>query len=110
MAAPPRVRRDVLSLHQEAVCSKHRSVAHRHTVVDEGANSDRAAGADLGSTRLESAILLRLALDQGLVIENTLIRNGGQGRFGYVDSVVEDPLAHPDTDQPPEYGQERGAV
>src|SRR5438445_9936423 len=58
VAGPPRVRRDVLSLHQEGVCGEHRSVAHGHAVVDEGANADRAAGADLGSTRLESAILL----------------------------------------------------
>src|SRR5689334_6661539 len=78
--------------------------------MDEGANANRAVGADLGSTRLESAILLRLALDQGLMIENTFVPKGGQGRLGDVDSIVENPLAHPDTDQPPEYGQERRAI
>src|SRR5215467_2403305 len=102
VAAPLRAWRDVLSLHQEGVCGEHRAVAHRHTVMDEGANSDRAAGANLGSTRLESAILLRLALDQGLVIENTLVPDAGQHRLGDVDAVVEDPLAHPDADQSPE--------
>src|SRR5215467_4480319 len=98
VAAPLRAWRDVLSLHQEGVCGEHRAVTHRHAVVDEGANADRAGGADLGSTRLESAILLRLALDQGLVIENTLVADGGQGRLGDVDAVVVDALAHPHAD------------
>src|SRR5215469_1895724 len=110
VAAPLRKWRDILALHQEGVCREHRAVAHGHAVVDERANAYRAPGADLGSTRLESAVLLRLALDQGLVIENTLVPDGGQGRLGDVDAVVVDPLAHPHTDQPPQYGQERRAV
>ena len=60
---PPRVRRDLLALHEEGVGGEHRAVAHRHAVVDEGADPERAAGADRDAVGLEGAVLLRVALD-----------------------------------------------
>src|SRR3989441_11588892 len=62
VAAPARVGRDILSLHQEGVGGEHCAVTHRHVVVDERAYPDRAASADRGWAGLVCAVLLRLAL------------------------------------------------
>src|SRR5438270_13715950 len=74
---PPRVRRDILSLHQEGVGGQHRPITHRHVVVDERADPERTAGANRGSTRLVGAVLLRIALDDALLIENALVPDDG---------------------------------
>src|SRR6266446_525897 len=110
VAAPPRVGRDVLALHQEGVHGEDRAFTHRHAVMDKGAHPDRAGSADFGSAGLERAVLLRLALDQALVIEDTLVPDGGQGRLGDINAIVEDSPSHANTDQPPEQGKKRGAV
>src|ERR1041385_912884 len=110
VAAPPRAGWNILSFHEEGVRKKHRAVTHRHVVVDEGANTDRAVRADRGWTGLESAVLLRLALDDTLGIENRVVPDGGQGRLGDVDAVVEDAPADPNTYQPPEHVLEWRAV
>src|SRR2546422_5059889 len=73
VAPPPRVCRDILSLHQEGVGGQHRAVTHRLAIVDQGVNSERAAGADRGAVALERAVLLRVALDLAQVIEDSLI-------------------------------------
>src|SRR5688572_4380318 len=91
VAAPPGVGGDILSLHEEGIRGQHGAVTHRHVVVDEGAHPDRAASADRGGAGLEGAVLLRLALDDALLIENTLVPDDRQGRLGDVDAVVEDP-------------------
>src|SRR5258707_1195961 len=102
VAPPPRVCRDILSLHEEGVGGKHRAVTHRHVVVDEGADPDRAAGANRRPAGLVRAVLLRIALDNGLLIENALVPDDGQGRLGNEDAVVEHPLAEPNADETPE--------
>src|SRR5258707_944453 len=63
VASPPRACRDLLSLHEKGVGGQHRPITHRHVVVDEGADADRTASANRGSTGLVSAVLLRVALD-----------------------------------------------
>src|SRR5436309_1269368 len=110
VAAPACVWRNVLALHEEGVRGEHGSVPHRHVVEDEGADPDRAASADRGGAGLEGAVLLRLALDDALLIEHALVPDGGQGRLGDVDAVVEDPPADPNTDQAPEHVPEGRAV
>src|SRR5574341_1659665 len=79
IAAPPRAGRDMLALHQERVGGEHGPVAHRDAVVDEGARSHRAAGAERGAARFVRAVLLRVALDLAALIEDTLVPDGGQG-------------------------------
>src|SRR2546426_363898 len=90
VAAPARAWRDIFSLFEEGVGSEHCALTHHHVVVDEGAYPDRAASADRGWAGLERAVLLRLALDDALRIENTLVPDGGQGWLGDVDAVLED--------------------
>src|SRR5688572_24510264 len=63
VAPPARAWRDLSALHQEGVRGQYRAVTDGHVVVDEGTDSDSAAIADRGSTGLEGAVLLRLALD-----------------------------------------------
>ena len=63
VAAPAFVRRDLLALHQEGVGGEHRAVAHRHAVVDHGADPEGAAGADRAAVGLEGVVLLGVALD-----------------------------------------------
>src|SRR6266571_1497045 len=110
VAPPPPVCRDILSLHQEGVGGQHRPITHRHVVVDEGADSDRAAGAKRRSAGLVRAVLLRIALDNALLIENALVPDDGQGRLGDEDAVVEHALAEPNPNQPPEHALEWRAV
>src|SRR5216683_151404 len=68
--APPRVCWDILSLHEEGVGCEHGAVTHRHAVVDQCLNSERAAGANCGPVALERAVLLRVALDLAPEIED----------------------------------------
>src|SRR6266704_2371191 len=110
VAAPPRAGRDMLSLHEEGVGGEDGAITHRHAVVDERTDADRAAGAQRGSAGLVRAILLRVALDLASLIEHTLIPDGGQRRLGDVHAVVEDPPADANTDEPPEHVLEWRAV
>src|SRR5437867_618949 len=103
VAAPPRAGRDMISLHEEGVGGEHGAITHRHAVVDERTDADRAAGAQRGSARLVCAILLRVALDLASLIEHTLVPHGGQRRLGDVHAVVEDSPANANTDEPPEH-------
>src|SRR5712691_7467551 len=110
VSAPPRVGRDTLSLHEEGVGGEDGAITHRHAVVDERTDADRAAGAQRGSARLVRAVLLRVALDLASLIEHTLVPDGGQRRLGDVHAVVEDPPADANTDEPPEHVLEWRAV
>src|SRR6266568_8113519 len=56
VALPSRVCRDILSLHQEGVGGQHRAITHRYVVVDEGVDSDRAAGSKRAPAGLEGAV------------------------------------------------------
>src|SRR5262249_22929891 len=103
VAAPPRLCWDLLSLHEKGVGGEHRAVTHRHAVVDQCANTDRAAGANHGAVAFECAVFLRVALDLAPVIEDRLIPDRGEGRLGDVDAVVEDTPPDPNTHQPPEH-------
>src|SRR5439155_456842 len=102
--------RDILPLHQERVRRQHRAITHRHPVMDEGPDTDRAPGAKRGSARLIGAVLLRVALDLASLIEDTIVPNGGQGRLGDVNAIVEHPLADANTDEPPKHVLERRAI
>src|SRR3990172_935945 len=110
VAAPPRPWRDRLALHEEGVGGEDGAVLHRHAVVHERANPDGAAGADRSGAGLVRAVLLRVALDNAQLIENTLVPDGGQGRLGDVGAVVEHSLAEPNANQPPEHALEGRAV
>src|SRR6266446_4953367 len=72
VTAPPRTSWDIFSLHDEGVGCEHRAVTHRHAVVDQCLNSDRAAGANRRAVALECAVLLRVALDLAPEIEDSL--------------------------------------
>src|SRR6266699_6425558 len=110
VAAPPRAGRDMLAFHEEGIGGEDGAITHRHAVVNECADAERAAGAERGSAGLVSAVLLRVTLDHASVIEHTLVPDGGQGRLGDVDAVVEHPPADPNTDQPPDHVLEWRAV
>src|SRR5262245_54809652 len=110
VAAPPRAWRDILALHEEGVGGEHRAIAHRHAVVDECADPNRAARANGGAVALERAVLLRVALDLAPVIEDGLVADGGECRLGDVGAVVEHPFPDPDAGEPPEQVLERGTV
>src|SRR2546427_4622784 len=110
VAPPPRTSWHILSLHQEGVGGQHRPITHRHVVVDEGADSDRAAGAKRRSAGLVGAVLLRIALDNALLIEHALVPDDGQSRLGNEDAIVEHPLAEPNANQTPEHALEWRAV
>src|SRR5262245_60448406 len=110
VAAPPCAWRDILALHKEGVGGKHRAIAHRHAVVDEGPHSDRTARADRGAVALEGAILLGVALDLAPEIEDALVPQRGEGRLRDVGAVVEHPFPDPDAGEPPEQVLERGTV
>src|SRR6266576_5616907 len=71
VAAPPRAGRDILSLHEKGVGGEHGAVTHRHAVVDQCADAERAAGAERGSAGLVSAVLLRVTLNLAALIEHT---------------------------------------
>src|SRR6266436_8194223 len=71
VAAPTRAGRDILSLHEEGVGGEDGAVTHRHAVVDEGTDADRAPGAQRGSAGLVRAVLLRVALNLAPLIEHT---------------------------------------
>src|SRR5688572_1010145 len=88
VAPPARAWRDLFALHQEGVRGQYRAVTDGHVVVDEGTDSDSAAIADRGSTGLEGAVLLRLALDHAALIEDALVPDDGQRRLGDVEPVV----------------------
>src|SRR5215510_503754 len=100
---PPRVCRDLLSLHEEGVGGELRAVTHGHAVEDECTDPERAARVNCGAVALERAVLLRVALDLAPVIEDRLIPDGGESRLGDVRAVVEDPPADPNTHQPQEH-------
>src|SRR5438477_7558383 len=70
VAAPPRAGRNSLSLHEEGVRGEDRAIPHGHAVVQEGADADRAAGANCSWAGLVRAVLLRIALDDALLIEH----------------------------------------
>src|SRR5260221_13907370 len=57
VAAPARAGRDMLSLHEEGVGGEDGAITHRHAVVDERADADRAAGAQRGLAGLIGAVL-----------------------------------------------------
>src|SRR5262249_18477911 len=107
---PPRVCRDLLSLHEEGVGGELRAVTHGHVVEDECTDPERAARANCGAVAFERAVLLRVALDLAPVIEDRLIPDGGERRLGDVRAVVEDPPADPNTHQPPEHVLEGRAI
>src|SRR5216117_3429924 len=110
VAAPPRAGRDMLSLHEEGVGGEHGAITHRHAVVDECGDANRAAGAQRGSAGLVRAVLLRVALDLAALIEHTLVPDGGQRRLGDVHAVVARPRADANADEPPDHILERRAV
>src|SRR6266478_3679218 len=110
VAAPTRAGRDILSLHEEGVGGEHGAIIHRHAVVDERTDADRAVGAQRGGAGLVGAVLLRVALDLAALIEHTFFSDGGQRRLEDVDAVVERPRADANTDEPPDHVLERRAV
>ena len=79
VSPPPGVRRDLLALHEEGVGGEHGAVAHRHAVVDEGADPEGAAGADRDVVGLEGAVLLRVALDLAAGVERDVVADGDEG-------------------------------
>src|SRR5204862_2634307 len=72
--------------------------------------ANRTPGANRGSTGLVGAVLLRVTLDDTLLIEHALVSDDGQGRLGDEDTVVEHPFAESNANQTPEYALERRAV
>src|SRR5437879_2612882 len=103
VAAPPRAGRDMLSLHEEGVGGEDGAITHRHAVVDERTDADRAAGAQRGPSGLVRAVLLRVALDLAALIEHTFVPDDGDRRLGDVHAVVERPRADANTDEPPHH-------
>src|SRR6266478_8766974 len=73
VAAPPRAGRNMLSLHEEGVGGEDGAITHRHAVVDERTDADRAAVAQRGSAGLVRTVLLRIALDLASLIEYALV-------------------------------------
>src|SRR5207247_9933509 len=110
VAAPPRAGRDMLAFHEEGVGGEDGAVTHRHAVVDERTDADRAAGAQRGWAGLVCAVLLRVALDLAALIEHTFVPDGGDRRLGDVHAVVERPRAHANSDQPPDHVLDRRAL
>src|SRR5213594_2139207 len=110
VAAPAGAGRNRLALHEKGVGGEYRAVSHRHAIVHEGANADRAAGADRHWAGLVRAVLLRIALENALLIERALVSDDGQGRLGDEDAVVEHALAELHPDQAPEHALERRTV
>src|SRR5437773_915533 len=108
--SPPRVCRDILSLHEKGVGGEHRAITHGHAVVGERANPDRAAGTKRGSVAFEGGVLHRVALYLAAVVEHALVPDGGERPLREVDTVVEHPPADTNPHQPPEQGLERSAV
>src|SRR5262245_1609099 len=78
--------------------------------MHEGADSDRAGGANRGRAGLVRAVLLRIALDAAPLIEHAIVPDNGKARLRDVDAVVEHPLAELNTNQPPEHALEGRAV
>src|SRR5213594_3262353 len=78
--------------------------------MHERADPDRAASADRGGAGLVCAVLLRIALDDALLIERALVADDGEGRLGDEDTVVEHTLPESHADEPPEDALERRAV
>src|SRR5262245_9584205 len=102
--------RDILSLHQEGVGGQHRTITHRHVVVDKGPDSDRAAGANHGAVAFECAVFLRMALDLAPRIEHGLVSDRGERWLGDVRAVVEDSTTDPSAHEPPEHVFEWRAI
>src|SRR6266576_467063 len=102
VAAPACAGRNRLAFHEKGVGGEYRAVSHRHAIVHEGADADRAARADRHRAGLVRAVLLRIALENALLIERALVADDGQGRLGDEDAVVEHALAEPHADQAPE--------
>src|SRR5258706_1623862 len=110
VAAPARAGRDMLAFHEEGVGGEDGPITHRHAVVDERTDADRAAGAQRGWAGLVGAVLLRVALDLAALIEHTFVSDNGDRRLGDVHAVVESPRADAHTDEPPDHVLERRAV
>src|SRR2546425_63310 len=108
--SPPRVCRDLLSLHEKRVGPEHRSVTHRHAVVNECTNPDRAAGTKRRMVGFERAVLQRVTLDRGPLIQDAVVADRGESPVRDVDSVVKDPLPDPDAHRPPDHVLEWRAV
>src|SRR5262245_32449077 len=106
VAAPSRPRRHRFALHKEGVRGEHRALSHRHAVMHEGTDADRAAGPDRRPAGLVGAVLLRVALDDALLIEHALVPDDGQARLGDENAVVVHPLADAHANQPPQHALE----
>src|SRR5205814_8573610 len=85
-------------------------ITHRAPVVDDGGDSDRAAGAEPAVVRFERAVLQRVALDSARLIEDAVVTDRGESPVRDVESIIENPLADPDAHQPPDHGLEWRAV
>src|SRR5438128_11192288 len=101
VSRPPRVSRDLLSLHEERVCTQYCGVTHGHAIEDERTDSKGARGANRGSVAFERAVLLRMALDLARIVEVGFVRYRGERRVRDVRPIVEDPPADPHAQQPP---------
>src|SRR5437773_984002 len=110
VAAPACAGRNRLAFHEEGVGGEYRAVSHRHAIVHEGTNANRAAGADRHWAGLVGAVFLRIALQNALLIERALVPDDRQGRLGDEDAVVEHALAEPHADQAPQHALERRAI
>src|SRR5262245_40066266 len=107
---PARMRRHLFSLHEKGVGCERRAVTDGHSVVHEGADTDRAARTDHASIGLEGAVLLRVAHDLAAGVEGAVVADDGEGPLRDVDAVVEDALSDPHAHEAPEPALERGAV
>src|SRR6266568_895117 len=110
VSAPTRACRNIPSLHEEGVGGEHGAITHRHAVVDERTDADRAAGAQRGWAGLVRAVLLRVALDLAALIEHTFVPDDGDRRLGDVHAVVERPRADANTDEAPDHVLEGRAI
>src|ERR1700685_1950708 len=110
IAAPVRVGRYVLALHQEGIGVERGAFAHRDPVMDEGDAPDAASGPDNGAVGFEGAVLEGMALDDAPGGEGGVAAHAGQAPLDDRAAVVEDPAADPHAKQPPDDALERRAV
>src|SRR5258708_26756463 len=82
----------------------------RQAGVNECANADGAARTKRGAVGFESAVLQRVTLDRGPLIQDAVVADRGESPVRDVDSVVKDPLADPDAHHPPDHVLEWRAV
>src|SRR5664279_2132017 len=102
VAAPSGVRCQRLALHEKGVGLQQRALAHRHAVVDERADAERAPGPDHSVIGLEDAVFHRVALDNRSGVERAVVADGHQRALRNGAAVVEDPSAQPDADEAPD--------